>query len=174
MNLTKSKTPSVEQLIEAFDLMPHPEGGYFKETYRADEQAKQSALPNRFKGDRSFSTAIYYLLPEGAKSCLHRIASDEIWHFYLGGPLVVVEILPDGSHKKTVLGQDLSHGQNVQYVVRAGHWFGAFPQEDAGYSFVGCTVAPGFDFSDFEMGNRSQLIAQYPRAQKEIEQLTNQ
>jgi predicted cupin superfamily sugar epimerase len=168
-----SAIPSVEQLIKTFDLMPHPEGGYFKETYRASESAKQTALPKRFKGERSFSTAIYYLLPEGAKSRLHRIASDEIWHFYLGGPLVVVEILSDGSSKKTTLGQDISKGQSVQYVVRAGNWFGAFPQEGTEYSFVGCTVAPGFDFSDFEMGDRSLLMAQYPNARKEIEQLTD-
>jgi len=164
---------TVEQLTSTFDLLPHPEGGFFKETYRATEQAAQGALPSRFSGARALSTAIYYLLTAGSKSRFHRIASDEVWHFYLGGPLRIIEIRPDGEVKETVLGQDLLAGQRLQYVVPAGAWFGAIPEKGSAYSFVGCTVAPGFDFADFEIAKGSELLARYPHARAQIELLTD-
>lgn len=165
--------PSAEQIIKAYELQPHPEGGLYKRSYQSEGQIQQQALPSRFGGTRFFSTAIYYLLPQGARSRLHRIASDEIWHFYLGGPLVVAEILPDGTVKKTILGQDIKLGQQVQYVVKAGSWFGAYPTEEAEYCFVGCTVSPGFDFADFEMADQSQLMTKFPNARELIQQLTD-
>jgi predicted cupin superfamily sugar epimerase len=169
----KPTVASVDQLIRHYGLKPHPEGGYFKESYRSPELFRKSALPSRFSGDRSFSTAIYYLLPEGSSSRLHRISADEVWHFYLGGPLALIEIHSDGKVQKTILGQDVNQGQRVQLVVQAGIWFGAYPEMGSSYSLVGCTVAPGFDFSDFEMGDRSRLLTQFPHAQAEIELLTN-
>ncbi|OGQ45176.1 MAG: cupin [Deltaproteobacteria bacterium RIFCSPLOWO2_02_FULL_46_8] len=164
---------TVKELVTIFDLKPHPEGGFFKETFRDSEFIPQKALPSRFKSDRNFSTAIYFLLPEGTKSRLHRIASDEVWHFYLGDSLTIVQISPKGEVEKIVLGQDVKTGQKVQHVVPEGYWFGAYPNSGSRYSFVGCTVAPGFDFADFEMGKRSDLLKQFPKAKEVIELLTD-
>jgi predicted cupin superfamily sugar epimerase len=163
---------SVDQLIRLLDLKPHPEGGYFRETYRSDESIQHTCLPDRYHGDRHYSTAIYYLLPAGAVSRLHRIASDEVWHFYLGGSFTLVELSPDGSSDHVVLGPNIGGGQRLQHVVKAGTWFGAYPNPGTDYSLVGCTVAPGFDFADFEIAHRQELIAKYPREKAVIERLT--
>ena len=161
-----------QQLIALFKLEPHPEGGFFRETYRSEECVAAAGLPGRFGAARSFSTAIYYLLPGGVKSHIHRIRSDELWHFYLGGPLELIQISPDGAVKETVMGHEIESGQQVQCIVPAGWWFGAIPKPGSDYSFVGCTVAPGFDFADFEMGDRARLINMFPAASVEIERLT--
>lgn len=123
-----------------------------------------SGLPEPFTGSRHFSTAIYFLLEQGQYSRLHRIRSDEIWHFYLGGPLRLAMIHPDGKTDEIILGHDIAAGQTLQYVVPAGVWFGATPCAETDFSFVGCTVAPGFDFADFEMGKRESLKSAYPKA----------
>lgn len=163
---------TAQKLIEIFQLLPHPEGGSFRETYRSSGEIFSSSQSNRFKGARSFSTAIYFLLPAGTQSRLHRIASDEIWHFYLGGPMTLIQISPDGDLEKIVLGQDILAGQKLQHTVPAGYWFGGFPNKETEFSFVGCTVAPGFDFQDFEMAEREKLIKMYPRYSEEILALT--
>ena len=165
-------TISLRELVALYDLQPHPEGGYFKETYRDKGVIEKSALPPQFCGRRNFSTAIYFLLPEGKKSHLHRIKSDEVWHFYLGGPLSIVQIAPQGAVDTIVLGNDITNGQVLQHVVPAGFWFGAYPNAGSCFSFVGCTVAPGFDFADFEMGKREDLLRQFPHARETIESLT--
>jgi hypothetical protein len=165
---------SVDQLIRTLDLKPHPEGGYYRETYRCEELIAHSCLPPRFHGDRHYSTAIYYLLLAGAVSRLHRIAADEVWHFYLGGPFTVVELKPDGCSDQVVLGQDVVGGQRLQHVVRAGTWFGAYPNPGTEYSLVGCTVAPGFDFADFEIADRRELLLKYPREEPIIRKLTTE
>ena len=159
---------SVEELIRKFDLKNHPEGGYFTQSYRSSEMISQHALPSRYKGDRSFSTSIYFLLPSGTVSHLHRITSDEIWHFYSGGPLELLQLHPDGNMEKVILGQDLEAGQKVQHVVPAGCWFGARPADDSPYSFVGCTVAPGFDFADLELADPADLCRVFPAFKKDI------
>ncbi len=164
--------PDFRKLIDLYNLEPHPEGGYFRETYRSGENVPAAGLPARFGAARSFSTAIYYLLPQGARSHLHRIKSDEVWHFYLGGPLELIRISPEGTVKETILGRDVIRGQQVQCVVPAGWWFGAAPGPESDYSFVGCTVAPGFDFADFEMGDRDRLIELFPAAGPIIGRLT--
>lgn len=164
---------TVEELVRLYDLQPHPEGGFFKEGFRDNGVIPQKALPPYFKGNRNFSTAIYFLLPEGAKSRLHRIASDEVWHFYLGDPMTVAQISPKGEVEKIVLGQDVKAGQRVQHVVPQGYWFGAYPNSGSRFSFVGCTVAPGFDFADFEIGQRAELLKQFPKAKEVIEFLTD-
>ena len=164
----------VQQLIDRYKLEPHPEGGFFRETYRSSEYFSATALPDRYGADRSFSTAIYYLLPEGAQSRLHRLKSDEFWHFYLGGPLELIQISPDGAVEEIALGHDISSGQQLQHLVPAGYWFGAQPMSESDFSFVGCTVSPGFDFSDFEMGDRDRLIKLFPAARTVIERLTKQ
>ncbi len=166
------RSVSADQLVSLYELQPHPEGGYFKETYRDKGVIDRSALPPQFGGNRNFSTAIYFLLPEGKKSHLHRIKSAEVWHFYLGEPLTLVQIAPDGAVAKIVLGHEITNGHVLQHVVPAGSWFGAYPNAGSCFSFVGCTVAPGFDFADFEMGMREDLMRQFPHARETIEMLT--
>lgn len=151
-----------QALIKAFDLKQHPEGGWYRETYRS--QSSLSDLPG-MTGTRSISTAIYYMLSEGQCSAFHRIKSDEVWHFYDGGPLIVVELDPTtGALSETTLGADIAAGHLRQHVVPAGRWFGAKPAQGTQWSFVGCTVAPGFDFADFELADRNQFLKQYPAA----------
>ena len=151
------------ELVERLGLKPHPEGGYFRETYRAAEILPADALPRRFGGARAVSTAINYLLESGQRSALHRIRSDEVWHFYAGDPLLIVEIAADGQLAQTRLGPDLASGARPQHVVPAGSWFGALPAEGSRFALVGCTVAPGFDFADFELADRAALLAAFPQ-----------
>lgn len=151
-------------LIDHHDLVPHPEGGYYRETYRSAGIIPAGALAPAFGGDRHYSTAILFLLESGDVSRLHRIRSDEIWHFYGGGPLRLAMISPDGRAGEIVLGPDIGAGEHVQYVVPAGVWFGATPAEGSAFSFVGCTVSPGFDFADFEMGDKNVLKTLFPEA----------
>jgi hypothetical protein len=160
-----------QEIIELYGLQKHPEGGYFRETYRADGKMVAAEPGGALAGPRNFSTAIFFLLTKGDRSRLHRIKSDEVWHFYRGGPLTVAEIRPDGTVRKTVLGPDIKAGQKLQHVVPAGSWFGAWPEEGTEYALVGCTVAPGFDFSDFELGERSELLKRFPRSKDIIERL---
>jgi predicted cupin superfamily sugar epimerase len=162
----------VADLVRELDLQPHPEGGYFRETYRASESLAAAALPRRFGGERSISTAIYFLLEGGQASRLHRIKADEVWHFYAGDPLIVVEIDAAGVLKTTRLGGDLGAGAVYQHVVPAGSWFGASPAEGGQFALVGCTVAPGFDFADFELADRAAFLAEYPEHQDWIRRLT--
>jgi uncharacterized protein len=166
---------TAEFWIEQLGLKSHPEGGYFAETYRSAELVGGGALPPRYAGSRPFSTAIYFLLDAGSISALHRIASDEVWHFYTGDPLRVEAIHPEGGLQSFLLGGDDELGCVFQAVVPAGCWFGAAlepPVKPEGYALVGCTVAPGFDFADFELGDRTDLLERYPEHQATIERLT--
>ena len=135
-------TTQTRELIQRFKLTEHPEGGFYAQTYRSPH-----------------STAIHFLLTQKDISKFHRIKSDELWHFYLGGSLTIVEITPAGKTLTTVLGQKYSKGESLQYAVKAGHWFGAYCNEGTEFSLVGCTVAPGFDFKDFEMAKREDIAA---------------
>jgi uncharacterized protein len=148
-------------LITGLNLARHPEGGWYRESYRAAAVIPGALLPERFAGDRPFSTAIYFLLERGDISALHRIKSDELWHFYAGAALTVHVITPQGGNYALKLGTDLAAGESFQGMIPAGCWFGAEVSEGA-FSLVGCTVAPGFDFADFEMGRREQLLCQFP------------
>jgi predicted cupin superfamily sugar epimerase len=152
-------------------LRPHPEGGYFREVYRCSEGIAQSALPQRFSGDRSFCTSIFYLLEKGDFSAFHRIKSDETWHFYAGGALEVV-MLSHGGVTTVTLGHDIALGQQLQYTVPAEVWFASRPPPGTLFSLVGCMVSPGFDFADFEMASRTQLIEEFPFAQETVKELT--
>ena len=152
-------------------MQPHPEGGYFAETYRAAERIPQSALPGRFSGDRAFSTAIYFLLESHHVSALHRIQSDEVWHFYAGGPLEVFVISPTGSLTVIRLGNNPERGEVFQAVVPAGCWFGSKPAPGSAYALVGCTVAPGFDFADFELAEPDMMVAEFPQHRDVIDLL---
>ncbi len=158
--------------IRALGLAPHPEGGFFRETWRATEIVAADALPARFAGARSLGTAIAYLLPGGGRSRLHRLRADEVWHLYEGGPLELHLLVAGGGHERIVLGRDVERGERLQAVVPHGTWFGAEAPAGTPYALVGCTVAPGFEFADFELGSREALLAQYPAARECIERLT--
>jgi uncharacterized protein len=162
---------TAHELIANLGLVRHPEGGWFRESYRSTQTVPAVALSERFDGSRVFSTAIYFLLEEGDISALHRIKSDELWHFYAGSPLVIHVILPDGRYQLLHLGSDHAAGERYQAVVPAGCWFGA---ELTGKQFalVGCTVSPGFDFADFEMAERVQLSERYPQHAELIARMT--
>lgn len=146
--------------VDKLLLQEHPEGGYFRETYRSEMQFETE------RGLRSASSAIYYLLKRGQISAFHRIKSDEMWHFYAGSPLAV-HVIDNGKLIMVTIGSDPSKKQSLQAVVRAGCWFAA---ASAGqYSLVGCTVAPGFDFSDWEIGRRDEMIKACPQHRRAIE-----
>ncbi len=167
-----SSTKNAQYWIENYQMNAHPEGGYFAETYRASENIPQTALPARFKGDRSFSTSIYFLLESHHISALHRIASDEMWHFYTGCALNIY-VLDDNSALEIIrLGNNPDKGEVFQAVVPAGKWFGSKPVEENTYCLVGCTVAPGFDFADFEMKDRKALLQLFPQYEDIITMLT--
>jgi uncharacterized protein len=157
--------------ITHFNLLPHPEGGHYAETYRSSESIPKSGLPSRFTGGRSFSTAIYFLLNANEFSAFHRIKADECWHFYAGGPLLIHIISPNGNYEVVTLGADISKGMVFQFVVPANSWFASQPAEGSAFSLVGCTVAPGFDFEDFEMANQNELSNAYPQHQAVISAL---
>jgi predicted cupin superfamily sugar epimerase len=168
----KMNPAQTDALIKQYGLQPHPEGGFFAETYRSPGLIPETALPTGFAGARNFSTAIVFLLRENDFSALHRLGQDEVWHFYSGGPLRLIMISPDGKLSETILGQNNAAGELAQAVVPAGHWFGARPATGSGFSFVGCTVAPGFDFADFELGKRSEFLALWPELERIILEFT--
>ncbi len=149
----------MDELLARLALSPHPEGGFYRETYRA-----AALLPGT---RRSVCTAILYLLPAGHRSRLHRIDADELWHFHDGGPLEVVELVAGAKAQVTALSRE-----RPQHLVRAGTWFGARPAAGTEWTLVGCTVAPGFEFERFELGARDALLAAYPAARDVILELT--
>jgi uncharacterized protein len=158
--------------IEGLRLLPHPEGGFFRETYRSQEVIPRAGLPERFPGDRAFSTAIYFLLEATDFSALHRLKQDEVWHFYDGSSLTVHVLDPAGEYSTIKLGRCLEERESLQAIVAAGCWFGATVDAPGSYALAGCTVAPGFDFADFEMPAQGQLLELYPRHEEIIRKLT--
>lgn len=165
---------ALEEIIQRLNLQPHPEGGYFAETYRSELTLPASVI--HANGDRQVCTGIYFLIPSGQFSAFHRIKSDEMWHFYAGDPLLVHQIRPDGSYLCIHLGSNLNE-QTFQAVVPAGAWFASEPDQEArqaGYSLVGCTVSPGFDFQDFELAEAEKLVEQFPGQEELIRRLTRQ
>ncbi|XP_076927371.1 uncharacterized protein LOC143590907 [Bidens hawaiensis] len=190
---------TTSEIIAKLSLAPNPEGGFFTETFRDTSiNLSTSQLPSRFKVDRPISTAIYFFLPSGNVSNLHRIPSAETWHFYLGEPITLYYLLQhmleindkDGSVKFTYMGQDILEGQRVQYTVPPDVWFGAFPTRDYDiladnrvvkkaprdaekhFSLVGTAVAPAFESDDFVLANRSQLISRFPALESLIKIIT--
>jgi hypothetical protein len=155
-------------------LEAHPEGGYYRQTYRADLVLAKESLPEGFTGARAASTAIYFLLQGEQFSAFHRLRSDEVWHFYVGAALVVHVIDEGGRYSEVYLGSDAEAGEVLQAVVKAGCWFGSRVRDGTGFALVGCTVAPGFDFQDFEMARREQLVREYPEYRGVIEGLTRE
>ncbi len=161
----------IKQFIKTLNLQEHPEGGYFKETYRSEGIISQSALSNEFNGDRNFCTGIYFLLTSDSFSAFHKIKQDEMWHFYEGSPLVVHMIDEQGKYSSQKIGLDLDDNQIPQFVVPKDVWFASEVLEPNSYSFVGCTVSPGFDFEDFELAERSSLVAKFPVCSEIINRL---
>jgi predicted cupin superfamily sugar epimerase len=164
---------SASYWINTLGLKKHPEGGYYRETYRSDAIIDTCCLGNSYEGSRAVSTAIFFLLVGKDFSALHRIKSDEIWHFYLGTSMALHIFCADEEYEKIILGTRPEKGESFQAIVRAGAWFGATLNDPSAYSLVGCTVAPGFDFRDFEMGRRDELIRLYPKYKTVIEMLTH-
>ena len=167
---------TVEQLIQALGLVPHPtEGGYFREMYRAELPIPPEALPAAYGGGpRSAGTAIYYLLTPDTFSAMHRLPGDEIFHFYLGDPVEMLQLHADGSGEILVLGHVLTGGMRPQIVVPGGVWQGSRLRDGGRYALLGTTMSPGFDLADFELGSRADLIGAYPAFQKEITRLTSE
>lgn len=163
----------INKIINKLKLIPHPnEGGYFSETYRSNEKILKSVLPSRYSDDRSYGTAIYYLLTPKTFSEIHRLKSDEIFHFYLGDPVEMIHLYPDGSVKKIILGQDIFNGMELQVVVPKMVWQGARVMEGGNFSLLGTTVSPGFEYSDYEPAVRKELIKIYPDYKEHIIKLT--
>ena len=158
--------------IDKLKLQKHPEGGYFNEIYRSGEIFEASVLPERYIGDRAFSTSIYFLLNGKDISVFHKLQSDEIWHFYDGSPVRIYIITPEHTLEERILGYNLDNNETLQTVINKHSWFGAELIDKSSFSLVGCTVSPGFDFQDFEMGKREQLLKEYPEFSRTILRLT--
>ena len=166
---------TAKQLIEHLKLEPLPvEGGYFRQTYRSDETLARSALPARYPSERVFGTAIYYLLSDEPDcfSALHRLPTEEIYHFYLGDPVELLQLHPDGPSQRVVLGPEIFGGQQVQFVVPRGVWQGSRLIPGGRWALLGTTMAPGYDASDFEGGEREALIQRYRQEADLIRALT--
>jgi predicted cupin superfamily sugar epimerase len=165
---------TAEQIIKRFKMQPlRQEGGYYIETYRATEQLKKEILPPGFSGDRNLSSVILYLLTAKTVSVMHRLKCDEMFHFYMGNPVTMLQLHPDGSNEIVTLGHDIFNEQKVQVLVPKGVWQGAFIQPGGKFSLMGCSVAPGFDEADFEIGDRETLLAKYPDMRDIIMRLTH-
>ena len=164
---------TADQIITLLNLKPYPEeGGYFVETYRSSETISEKALPSHYKGARPFGTAIYYLLTPKTFSSIHRLQSDEIFHFYLGDPIEMPQLFPDGSGKVLILGSDILNGMQPQVFVPRGVWQGARLLKDGRFALSGTTVSPGFELADYEFGRRDELVKSYPKFRELIIALT--
>jgi uncharacterized protein len=163
---------TAKAIIAALDLRPHPEGGYYRETFRSNELLDAAALPARYSGARSMATAIYFLIEEGNFSALHRVQSDEMFHFYVGSPVEVFVIAPGGAAATAVLGSDVASGQRPQFLVPKGSIQGLRVARGGTFALLGATVAPGFDFADFELMSRESLVNTYPALSEQIIGLT--
>ena len=159
----------MDAIIRKLGLEPHPERGYYRQTYRASFEV-QSQRPG---GSRAASTAIYFLVTaQEPTTFLHRLVSDEIFHLYDGGPLEILRLFEDGGWDVAVLGMNLDEGERPQIVIPAGTWFGTELRAGASHCLVGCTVAPGFDFADFELAHGPELQARYPAASDRIRRMS--
>jgi predicted cupin superfamily sugar epimerase len=163
---------TIKILVKRLKLKKHKEGGFFCETYRSQNKIKKSNLPKRFSGSRNFSTAIYFLLRGDDISAFHKLHADEIWHYYLGSPLIIYTIDSKGKLRKTILGIHYSKGEVFQTTIKSGLWFAAEVKEKNVFTLAGCTVSPGFDYRDFELGEKNKLIRKYPQHKKLIARLS--
>ncbi len=163
---------TADEVIAALQLQPHPvEGGFFRETYRSPAMLPASALPSH-NAERAVSTAIYYLLKPGHVSELHVLPGDEVFHFYLGSPVQMLQLWPDGTGREITLGANILAGEVPQLVVPGGVWQGTRLLGDTGFALLGCTVAPGFDYADYKSETRANLTKKWPAFAKQITALT--
>lgn len=161
--------------IEKLNLQKHPEGGWFKETYRSGETISAENLPDRYGEERCFSTCIYYMLEANDQSVFHRLKSDEFWHFYTGTSAIKLSVIsPEGNLTQHLLGADPDYDEVFQLLIPRNHWFAAELTNKKGYALIGCTVSPGFEFSDFEMAQRAKLSTLFPQHQELIQKLTRE
>ncbi len=165
---------TADDIKRTLHLIPHPEGGSYIQTYKATQRISAESLGNQYNAPRAASTAIYYLLEPGTFSEMHRLRSDEIFHFYLGDPVEMLQLWPDGASRIVQLGPDLVAGQTPQVVVPKNVWQGSRLIAGGNHALLGCTVAPGFEFADYESGRRDALISAYPHQQALITALTRQ
>lgn len=162
----------IKSIIEKLSLQPHPEGGFFREIYRSIDEIKKNGLPDRYKTDRNAGTSIYYMLEGEQFSSFHKLKSDETWHFYIGSPIILHLISRKGEYSKIILGQKILEDELFQFTIINGTWFAAEVKDKKSYSLVGCAVYPGFDFADFEMGDKEKLIKQFPQHKELIDKFT--
>jgi predicted cupin superfamily sugar epimerase len=155
--------PTAQDLIRLLDLQPLPrEGGYFRSTYRSGDRLPAAALPSRYSHDHVSGSAIYYLLTPDTHSALHRLATDEIYHFYAGDPVQMLQLFEDGQGRLVTLGPDVLAGQYPQLAVPRGVWQGSMLLPGGTYALLGTTMAPGFEEADFELGDQHELMRRYP------------
>lgn len=164
--------PQVAQLVQQLNLQPHPEGGFFRETYRSVGSIDVPCLDGPYQSARNYATCIYFLLTSENFSAFHRIHQDEVWHFYEGAPLLLHVITPSGVYSKHLIGSPLLDEATPQFVVPGGSWFAVEVRDSNQYTLLGCTVSPGFSFEDFELAQRSTLSKQFPKHSTLIERLT--
>jgi predicted cupin superfamily sugar epimerase len=161
------------KIIRALNMQPHPvEGGYFTETYRSTGSVPQEMIPG-YPSARSLATGIFYMLTPGTFSAMHRVRGDEMFHFYLGGPVETLQLHPDGTGDVIVLGQDILAGMKLQHVVSGGVWQGSRLRRGGKFALLGTTMAPGFEYEDYETGKRDELIVRYPEFAQLIRARTN-
>jgi uncharacterized protein len=165
---------TTQDFIDFYKMQPHPEGGYYLEAYRSNLFIDGETFDSSMNGKRNLSTAIYFLLEQGNFSAFHKIKSDELWHFYAGEALHIYVLHPNGELSITALGNNIANGEVFQYTVPANCWFASKPAPKSSFSFVGCTVAPGFDFTDFELAIKENLVQQFPQHSTIINQLCRQ
>ncbi len=163
----------IEEIIKSLDLKSHPEGGYYKETYRSAGDINLDSLEKNYNGKRSYSTCIYFLLTSYDFSAFHKIKQDEIWHFHEGSPIQLHIISEKGVHQEYIIGNDFINGETPQLVVPGNHWFAASVTQDNSYALVSCTVSPGFDFSDFILPTREELNEKFPQHVSLINEFTH-
>ena len=156
--------------IDKLKLIPHPEGGYYKEIYRSGEYISMEGLPKRYKSKRVFSTSIYFLLEGRQVSKFHKLKSDEVWHFYDGSSVVIY--LLNNNIEKIIIGKNIAQGNAFQCTIKKNNWFAAEIIEKDSFALLGCSVAPGFDFDDFELADKKYLLKKYSRYEDIINRLT--
>ena len=161
------------KIITKLNLLKHPEGGWYREIYRSSDVIPAHALPLEYGDARNVSTSIYYLLTGNEFSVFHRLKSDEIWHFYLGTPLNIWMIDENGTLSSIILGQNMGANEYLQCVIKRHTWFAAGLMQTDSFALIGCTVAPGFHFSDFELGKRDELVKLFPAYEDIINNFTH-
>lgn len=164
---------TAEKIIKELGLQKHPEGGFFFETYRSEELFEKEQLPKRYGDSRCHSTAIYFLITSENFSAFHRIKTDEIFHYYAGSPATITQIDKAGKLTENIMGNDITNGERPQVIVKADNWQALKCKED-GFTLLGTTVAPGFDFADFEMAKKEKLLSSFPQHASIIENLARQ